>query len=359
MHKTKPIMTKGGPMEHEEVSACPVCHSKRRTLLHKGLTDRVFACVEGSWDLWRCAACDSGYLNPRPTKQTIHLAYVRYYTHQAPGREKVPGSLRDWRNRLAHGYARYRYGARVEGASAFGVPIALVIPYLRWFVDRVYRHLPKPPAGGQLLDVGCGAGKFLVDARSCGWEVTGVDPDAKAVETASREGIRVLHGGLECFQGQKNLFDVITLSHVIEHVYDPAETIRQCCALLRPGGVLWLETPNIDSLGHERFGPDLFSLDPPRHLVLFNDKALKDLLKTCGFCEIRMFFNPRACPDIHRKSYAVRQGLVPHSKYRVPLRIKVEARLNDLREYFNPARREVLTILARKPRKARPSDSRT
>jgi 2-polyprenyl-3-methyl-5-hydroxy-6-metoxy-1,4-benzoquinol methylase len=349
MHKTIPIKTNGGPMEHEAVSACPVCHSEERSLLHGGLTDRVFACVEGSWDLWRCAACDSGYLNPRPTKQTLHLAYARYYTHQASGREKVPGSLRDWRNRLAHGYARWRYGAKIPGASSLGVPIALAVPYLRWFVDRAYRHLPKPPPGGQLLDVGCGAGNFLAVARSCGWEVTGVDPDAKAVEMASREGIRVLHGGLECFQGKKDLFDVITLSHVIEHVYDPGETLRACYRLLKPGGFLWLETPNINSHCHEIFGPDLFSLDPPRHLVLLNDKALKDLVKTCGFSEAKILFNPRACPDIHARSYGIRIGVLPLTKYHKPLQVRLQGIAANLYEYLTPSCREVLTLLAQKP----------
>src|SRR5205814_1922110 len=56
--------------------------------------------------------------------------------------------------------------------------------------------------------------------------------------------------------------------------------------LLRPSGVLWLATPNLDSPGHRRFGPDWFGLDPPRHLVVFGARALADALSQAGFADV-------------------------------------------------------------------------
>ncbi|MHB8570738.1 MAG: hypothetical protein ACYC97_11150, partial [Metallibacterium sp.] len=65
----------------EFVPHCPVCGCAERRLLYKGLTDRVFCVADGAWDLYRCAQCASGYLDPRPTPESIGRAYAGYYTH--------------------------------------------------------------------------------------------------------------------------------------------------------------------------------------------------------------------------------------------------------------------------------------
>ena len=62
----------------------------------------------------------------------------------------------------------------------------------------------------------------------------------------------------------------MTLNHVVEHLHDPAGVLRRIAAILRPGGTLWIATPNLHALGHRRYGPDWLALDPPRHLVLFH-----------------------------------------------------------------------------------------
>ena len=65
----------------ERVHQCPACAGTERELLHAGLTDRLFGCAAGTWSLWRCATCGSAYLDPRPTQETILLAYGEYFTH--------------------------------------------------------------------------------------------------------------------------------------------------------------------------------------------------------------------------------------------------------------------------------------
>jgi SAM-dependent methyltransferase len=297
--------------------------------------------------MWKCGRCQSGYLDPRPSSDTIHKAYERYYTH-ADTNAPSPAGLRGLRDRLAYGYARWRYGATTAGASPLGIPIALAMPYLRWFIDRRYRHLPKkkPGATRRLLDVGCGGGKFLVDAKNCGWEVRGIDPDPKAVEQALGRGVQVEQGGiadLEAIQGQ---FDVITMSHVIEHLHEPLRTLKQVRKLLAPGGVFWLETPNIQSYCHQIYGTDCLSLDPPRHLFVLSESALQDLLKKAGFGSVATRFNPQWGLEIHRMSYGISKGFLPHSKYRYSTAIRMRSYLFNIREYFAPQRREVLTLIA-------------
>jgi len=136
--------------------------------------------------------------------------------------------------------------------------------------------------------VGCGNGAFLKTAQTLGWSVQGIEPDPAAVETARRAGLPVEQGLLveNTFAGrgeEETAFEAITLNHVLEHLHDPMRTLRLCYDLLRPGGVLWMATPNLASLGHRRYGPCWLHLDPPRHLVLFTPRSLKESLSRVGY----------------------------------------------------------------------------
>ena len=81
-------------------------------------------------------------------------------------------------------------------------------------------------------------------------------------------------------------YDFITLSHVIEHVYDPVALINACYALLNDGGILWIETPNGKSTGYEIYKSSWRGLEPPRHLMLFTESTLSELLFAAGFKSI-------------------------------------------------------------------------
>jgi SAM-dependent methyltransferase len=151
-------------------------------------------------------------------------------------------------------------------------------------VDREIRHLPARP-GGRLLDVGCGSGAFVRTMAELGWRAEGIDPDPAAVASARAAGLAVTAGTLEAIDDSEHggAYDAITFSHVIEHLHDPAADLERARRLLRPGGMLWIATPNLESLGHRRFGRDWAGLDPPRHLVLFTRASLERLLRGAGF----------------------------------------------------------------------------
>src|SRR5215213_7048587 len=71
------------PGDLESVSTCPVCGCDQRTLLYEGLTDVVFNAAPGRWSLFRCAGCESGYLDPRLSPVGLSKAYTSYYTHSS------------------------------------------------------------------------------------------------------------------------------------------------------------------------------------------------------------------------------------------------------------------------------------
>lgn len=273
--------------ELETLGRCPLCASTDREVLQKDVVDRLFASAPGKWQVHRCLSCRSSYVDPRPTPASIGRAYTNYFTHddKSDGTEGAqPGGVGYRVKSFMNAYRNARWGMKLQPAHPWKwLSWCLTLP-LHGMVISNMRHLPKrvPHAGATLLDVGCGSGDFLVMARAAGWQVRGIDFDPKAVEVARGKGIEAEVGGLEQVRAIKERFDYITCSHVIEHVHDPRQWLVAMRDLLKPGGTLWMQTPNIDSKGYQRFGVNWLNLDPPRHLVLFTPDNLGKVMHECG-----------------------------------------------------------------------------
>jgi SAM-dependent methyltransferase len=294
----------------------------------------------------RCEDCRSAYLNPRPTAQSIELAYRSYYTHHASAPPPQVGWLRQG---LAGDYrlARWGYsrGPRIPG----GRLIPRVLPSRGGIVDRDIRHLQAVPEG-RLLDVGCGSGAFLTQMAALGWRAEGVDPDPAAVAAARRTGVEARLGTLADLELNEEAFDAITLSHVIEHLHDPAEDLRRLHRLLRPGGQLWIGTPNLEALSFRRFGCHWRGLEPPRHLVLFRRASLERILRRTGFEPLPPPApSPRAWP-MFSQSAAIAQGRRPEEgPAQGKWRVRLLAALADMIARRNPRYADELVVIARRP----------
>ena len=333
----------------ESVEACPVCESHQRRVLYTKLRDRVFFCAPGEWTLHECLDCGSAYLDPRPTPETIHLAYQVYYTHQRAERTptKRLHGLKYLQRMMANGYRNWRFSANFRPASSLGVLLAFLLPMERVIMDRESRHLPRLPHG-RLLDIGFGDGIFLDHARAIGWEVTGIDPDPQVVENARQRGLNVYQGGLEVLAEESESFDVITMSHVIEHVHKPMAVFEACYRLLKAGGQLWVETPNIDSLGRSRFQHNWRGLETPRHLVLFNGQSLRTALDRAGFTNVQEKSQSSPCSVIYAMSQRMEEGLNPYVDKPIPAKLKAEIMMARFAEWCLKPRKEFLSITAKK-----------
>jgi 2-polyprenyl-3-methyl-5-hydroxy-6-metoxy-1,4-benzoquinol methylase len=266
----------------ESVSDCPACGGNRRRLLYDELADRQWFCAGGGWSLHRCLECFSAFLDPRPDRETIDRAYATYYTHtEAPPEPRVLGA--DARTAMRNGYLNAQYGYEFSPASRLGPVLARLFPKKRAYADLFVRNLRRPTAGRRLLDVGCGQGTFLAEMRGAGWQVQGIEPDASAAAVARSSGVPVVNAPLEEASLTPQPFDAVTMNHVIEHFHDPIEALRISHRLLKPGGILWIATPNLASRGHALFGRDWIGLDPPRHLVLFTRSSLARAVAATGF----------------------------------------------------------------------------
>lgn len=332
----------------QAVPRCPGCGSQARSVLYERLVDNVFFVASGRWTLHQCKDCQSAYLDPRPDEATIVNAYGTYYTHVAGDGRKPTAELsrlRRLRRRLANGYLNRRHGTQRQPASTLGAVLLAGLPRVRQSLDVAFRFLARPRLGQTLLDVGCGNGGFLSCAAEAGWIVSGVDPDPKALAVAASLGHDVRQGGIETFDGEKARFDVITLNHVIEHLHQPAEVIRAAWHLLKPGGVLYIDTPNIQSRGLKRFGKNWRGLEAPRHLVLFSRKGLVNLLTHVGFQRLEFQRRSAVRTGMALSSLRMQRGLSPYDGQlsRLPWPLKLETLVPRSIDHD-----EFLTILAYK-----------
>lgn len=167
------------------------------------------------------------------------------------------------------------------GAYAPGAPrgARAAAPVLAAFDRRRLALLSRvaSPAGGPLLDVGAGRGRFVAHARACGWDARGIEPSARTsapgVEQVPLEDAAVPAGSLSA----------ITLWHVLEHVEDPASALERLRGWLRPGGALLVGVPNLDSWQARLGGPRWYHLDLPRHRTHFTARGARTLLERTGF----------------------------------------------------------------------------
>lgn len=337
----------------ETVQACPVCGNIARVLLYSDLTDRVFYCAPGKWCLYKCLKCESAYLDPRPTPLSIGQAYSDYYTHKSSAEVVnylAMSFLQRFRRALHNGYVNSRYNAHLNFSSLLGGWIVPILFFKKGEINHKYRNLPPLPAGGgKVLDIGCGSGEFLAAAAQIGWESFGVDPDPRA--SAQKTGYKVLQGNLPGIDFPDNYFDVITLSHVIEHTHDPVASLKEIKRLLKPGGLVWLATPNLNSYGHLYFNKDYVNLDPPRHLVMFTHDSIARLISEAGFKNMFFCSMHHQAKDEFVMSHKVVLGKKPFTINNVviPILLTVLALIADIVSTVNYKRRELIVLSATKP----------
>lgn len=330
--------------ELERQAACPVCDGIDRDLLHGDLGDNVFFVAPGRWNLYRCSRCSSAYLDPRPNKASIGRAYGVYYTHAVRPQRHRTGLLRHLQLALTNGYLNAHYGTRRRPASRLGIWVARMLPVRRQKRDAEFRFLPKPPGGQRLLDIGCGNGDFLANARDAGWDAIGIDADPEAVVIARQRGLDVSTGSIELFAGQTDCFDAITLSHVLEHLHDPGQMMRAVHRLLKPGGVLFVDTPNIQSSGARLWDRNWRGLEPPRHLVIFSMAGLIGMLKSAGFEQVETRRRTAVRRSIYLDSLRMQLGRSPYG--REPRRLPLTTRMRLMWPATRVRDDEFLTLLA-------------
>ncbi|MEK6303082.1 MAG: class I SAM-dependent methyltransferase [Acidobacteriota bacterium] len=136
-----------------------------------------------------------------------------------------------------------------------------------------------------ILDVGCGSGHFLKVAIEMRWTGYGTEIASSAFDQLSKLGIKSFCGKLESANYAAEFFDVVYCSEVIEHLPDPTALLREIARVVRPGGLLYLTTPNFNSLSRRLLGSK-WRVIGKEHICYFTPASLAGAIREAGFRKV-------------------------------------------------------------------------
>jgi len=235
---------------------CNLCGSLQRRLLYD-VPDYTFHPDE-TFPVVRCLDCGFIFVNRRPSLEEMGRYYPKDYYHE-------------WE----------------DEACVFLRP------------NRV-KLIQQVRSQGSILDIGCHRGEFLAQMRERGWEVWGSEWSQRCCDYARKTfGLEhIFEGDFLSHRLPADSFDVVTLWHVLEHLFDPHKALVEVRRLLKRDGLLIVECPNFDSLARRLFGVKWHQFEAPRHLYHFTSRTLGRLMGRAGFSVIKTRGNTNLFGDL-------------------------------------------------------------
>ncbi|MFH1201938.1 MAG: methyltransferase domain-containing protein [Candidatus Omnitrophota bacterium] len=197
----------------------------------------------------KCHRCGLVYVNPRPGEEELLSAY----------KEMSDSS-----------YAQEESGRRISARRTLNLLEKLI------------------KTKGRILDIGAASGILLSEAKSRGWQVDGVELSQWAVDYAKKHyNIDIFCGQLKEARFTNSYFDAVVMKETIEHLLDPKEILVEVRRVLKPNGILCVNTPDIDSR-ISRFLKARWWGIKQEHIFYFTRKTLLKMLESCGFKPLRL-----------------------------------------------------------------------
>ena len=221
---------------------CEICGSSKYTNLYRKKS--YIETKYGNINLVKCSECGLIYINPQLSEDELADYYdVDYY---GINNKRFSGII----ERLI----RLKRNIRAEVISRF-------------------------TEKGKILDIGCGRGLFLDEMRGRGWDTYGTEISETAAKYAREVlGPNISIGELDQHRFPDSHFNAVSIYNVLEHVSHPADIMLEIRRILKPGGILVVALPNIDSWQAKIFRMRWFHLDLPRHNFHFSPETLAKLL---------------------------------------------------------------------------------
>lgn len=210
--------------------------------------------LPGVFDIVRCNTCGLMRTDPRPTSDTIGYYY--------------PDS-----------YGPHQYSATQDNSGQKGSFLHRVLSQL---VEFNTERIP-PVKPGRLFEVGCGGGGFLRKMAKAGWQVEGLDFATVPVQRLCEEGYAVHCSSLEDFERPDVMPDIVVGWMVLEHLYDPLDSLRKIHSWLDNNGWLVLSVPNENVRAAWWAGDAWFNRQLPTHLQHFDINSLQNMLERADF----------------------------------------------------------------------------
>lgn len=273
------------------VLKCPICSSIDTFELFVG-NDRLLH-LPGRVYVMKCRSCEILFTYPFLTADELRAFYPEEYHVYNTRRMKRGTDVQDDTNKpIKHKigtyvkkiYAKSLYKTLLKkSASEFlrGFAGQLFCLPFRHYVHNLPPYKSKP---GRLLDIGCATGTFLYSMRRVGWEAFGVETSKNACLYA-REArkLDVIHGDLLQAKYDSEYFDVVNMSHVLEHFPNALDELKETHRILKKDGILVIKLPNLSKLEMSIFGRYWYAWDLPRHRLHFSVKTLRNLLEMANF----------------------------------------------------------------------------
>ena len=233
----------------KKMDSCPLCDMNDWQFLFQARDDIWL--IEGVFSVVSCKVCGLVCVNPKPNYEEMKKFYPPIFFNRPFGSQEL----------------------NVEYQKQ-----------LNFVFQKRYDPISRLKTKGRVLEVGCGDGYFLKYLKRKGWQEQGVEPSSYAAEYAQGTlGLNVFVGTLDQFDAQGQLFDMICLFEVFEHLHAPITFLNRAKNLLDKNGILVMTVPNYASFQRVLFGKSWHILDIPRHLFHYTPATLKGILKKAGF----------------------------------------------------------------------------
>ena len=272
----------------ETVDNCPLCNSSKNKFLLWNF-DRLNH-LPGKFGIVQCEECLLVRLSPRPVKNHLDFYYPEedYYIYKTPTTSINNISQRGISAKIRASIRQVIFNDLGYPGKSLSTLQMILKPIFKkiFFSQATYgwgEKFPRYKENGFALDVGSGNGTYLSFLKHYGWKVQGLDLSRKASEIAKNNlDIDVYVGELEDANFPANTFDYINMSHVLEHVTSPRNTLKKVKELLKPGGIVYIEVPNYESFSRKTSGEYWYAWETPRHLYTFSPDTLKRFIQESG-----------------------------------------------------------------------------
>ena len=248
-------------VEHYKKETCPICESKD--------IPKLFTCVDHmitkeEFDIVKCNNCGFQFTNPVPRIEDIGRYYESdvYVSHS-----NTKKGIKNFVYHLVRNFTLQRK------------------------IDLVKRYRPN----GKLLDIGSGAGYFLNKAKQSGFSTLGLEPSEEVRSESIRSFGLNVQDISELHNLERNSINVITMWHVLEHVYNLNQDLQKMLEILKPDGVMIVAVPNPNSWDAKFYGDQWGGWDVPRHLYHFREVDVCNLFMKydCSVVEVKpLQFDP-------------------------------------------------------------------
>lgn len=241
-------------IKEEKVSHCLICNSPSLVFLHETKTPAYIRNVDiTKFKIVKCAKCDFMFINPRPISKHI----PHYYPDTCANFYKSKTNLLD---------------------KIFSL-----------FTNEAKKKGVKKERMGAILDIGFGAGEYLINKYNEGWKCYGLDISEYAYKKLKKSNpkLNLVNADLINSGFSDNMFDFVHMSAVLEHVPQPLENLKEIYRILKPGGTAFIMVPNQNGL-YYRLAKQNAQLLAPQHLVFFTKSTLIQALKIAGFTNINI-----------------------------------------------------------------------